>query len=129
MGQILHGSARTTEAVRRAIQHSQESLPKIRQAIIDRLARPPDRPCPHCGRRPSDPPTKSAKAVLGLGHQPRNDQPDEEQDSANKQDRMITKCRGECSAHLGFVIRYLFVQPWLIVIHHESSLSHLMRFR
>ena len=26
MGQILHGSARTTEAVRRAIQNSQESL-------------------------------------------------------------------------------------------------------
>lgn len=26
MGQILHGSARTTEAVRRAIQHSEESL-------------------------------------------------------------------------------------------------------
>jgi len=26
MGQILHGSARTTEAVRRAIQHSQESI-------------------------------------------------------------------------------------------------------
>lgn len=26
MGQILRGSARTTEAVRRAIQHSQESL-------------------------------------------------------------------------------------------------------
>src|SRR5918998_2075951 len=26
MGQVLHGSARTTEAVRRAIQHSQESL-------------------------------------------------------------------------------------------------------
>ncbi len=26
MGQISHGSARTTEAVRRAIQHSQESL-------------------------------------------------------------------------------------------------------
>jgi len=26
MGQILHGSARTTEATRRAIQHSQESL-------------------------------------------------------------------------------------------------------
>jgi hypothetical protein len=26
MGQILHGSAWTTEAVRRAIQHSQESL-------------------------------------------------------------------------------------------------------
>ena len=26
MGQILHGSARTTAAVRRAIQHSQESL-------------------------------------------------------------------------------------------------------
>ncbi len=26
MGQILHGSATTTEAIRRAIQHSQESL-------------------------------------------------------------------------------------------------------
>ena len=26
MGQVLHGSARTTEAVRRAIQHSQKSL-------------------------------------------------------------------------------------------------------
>ena len=26
MGEVLHGSATTTEAVRRAIQHSQESL-------------------------------------------------------------------------------------------------------
>jgi hypothetical protein len=26
MGQILHGSAATTEAIRRAIQHSRESL-------------------------------------------------------------------------------------------------------
>jgi hypothetical protein len=26
MGQVLHGSARTTEAIRRAIQHSQDSL-------------------------------------------------------------------------------------------------------
>jgi hypothetical protein len=26
MGQVLHGSARTTEAVRRAIQRSQESI-------------------------------------------------------------------------------------------------------
>ena len=26
MGQVLHGSATTTEAVRRALQHSQESL-------------------------------------------------------------------------------------------------------
>ncbi len=26
MGQVLHGCARTTEAVRRAIQHSQERL-------------------------------------------------------------------------------------------------------
>jgi len=26
MGQVLHGNATTTEAVRRAIQHSQESL-------------------------------------------------------------------------------------------------------
>jgi transposase-like protein len=29
MGQILHGCARTTAAVRRAIQHSQESLLKL----------------------------------------------------------------------------------------------------
>jgi transposase-like protein len=29
MGQVLHGSARTTEAVRRAIQHSQESLREL----------------------------------------------------------------------------------------------------
>ena len=26
MGQVLHGSATTTEAIRRAIQHSEESL-------------------------------------------------------------------------------------------------------
>ena len=26
MGQVLHGSATTTEAIRRAIQHSKESL-------------------------------------------------------------------------------------------------------
>ena len=31
MGQVLHGCARTTEAVRRAIQHSQESLRNPRQ--------------------------------------------------------------------------------------------------
>lgn len=31
MGQILHGSATTTEAVRRAIQHSQESLRVLAQ--------------------------------------------------------------------------------------------------
>ena len=29
MGQILHGSATTTEAIRRAIQHSQESLRRL----------------------------------------------------------------------------------------------------
>jgi hypothetical protein len=32
MGQVLHGSATTTEAVRRAIQHSQESL----RALVQR---------------------------------------------------------------------------------------------
>ena len=31
MGQVLHGNARTTEAVRRAIQHSQESLRALAQ--------------------------------------------------------------------------------------------------
>ena len=35
MGQVLHGSATTTEAVRRAIQHSQESLRAARQALRD----------------------------------------------------------------------------------------------
>ena len=34
MGQILHGSARTTEAVRRAIQHSQESLRALAQRYV-----------------------------------------------------------------------------------------------
>jgi uncharacterized protein YjcR len=29
MGQVLHGSARTTAAVRRAIQHRQESLKRL----------------------------------------------------------------------------------------------------
>ena len=29
MGQLLHGSARTTEVVRRAIQNSQESIAKL----------------------------------------------------------------------------------------------------
>lgn len=33
MGQILHGSATTTEAVRRAIQDSQESLEGAGQAL------------------------------------------------------------------------------------------------
>src|SRR3712207_4688086 len=31
MGQVLHGSARTTAAIRRAIQHSQESLRALAQ--------------------------------------------------------------------------------------------------
>ena len=30
------------------------SLPAIRQAVIERLTRPPDKPCPHCGRQPDD---------------------------------------------------------------------------
>lgn len=29
MGQLLHGSARTTEAIRRAIQHSQASIASL----------------------------------------------------------------------------------------------------
>ena len=31
MGEVLHGSATTTEAIRRAIQHSQESLRSLAQ--------------------------------------------------------------------------------------------------
>src|SRR3954463_9502540 len=33
MGQVLHGSARTTAAVRRAVQHSQESLTVLAQRL------------------------------------------------------------------------------------------------
>jgi len=33
MGQTLHGSARTTEAFRRAIQHSQESLRALAKGL------------------------------------------------------------------------------------------------
>lgn len=32
MGQILHSCARTTQAMRRAIQHSQDSLAKLAKA-------------------------------------------------------------------------------------------------
>src|SRR6185295_14101518 len=46
MGQILHGCATTTEAIRRAIQHSQESLRAARQALRDQ----PERPSPN-GKR------------------------------------------------------------------------------
>ena len=45
MGQVLHGSATTTEAVRRAIQHSQESLrvlATLRQ-VVPQLPSPPRR--------------------------------------------------------------------------------------
>ncbi len=36
MGQILHGSARTTEAIRRAIQHSQASLRTLAKRYVNR---------------------------------------------------------------------------------------------
>src|SRR5215208_2073514 len=47
MGQFLHGSARTTEAVRRAIQHSEESLRavakgKSRASVADQRTGPRD---------------------------------------------------------------------------------------
>jgi hypothetical protein len=40
MGQVLHGSARTTEAVRGAIQHSQASLRVLKtpmQTLLDAM--------------------------------------------------------------------------------------------
>ena len=40
MGQVLHGSATTTEAVRRAIQRSQESLPLIARTSLPSSPRP-----------------------------------------------------------------------------------------
>jgi hypothetical protein len=33
----------------------QPRLPVVRQAIFRHLSRPPDRPCPRCGYRPTDP--------------------------------------------------------------------------
>ena len=53
MGQVLHGSATTTEAVRRAIQNSQASL-RTRQALRDQ---PEDRRQveeAHLGGRPAE---------------------------------------------------------------------------
>ncbi|UUO28605.1 hypothetical protein DCG74_15645 [Bradyrhizobium sp. WBAH42] len=41
MGQILHGCATTTEAVRRAIQNSQESL---RGQMLSRMPKAPAKP-------------------------------------------------------------------------------------
>ena len=54
MGQVLHGSATTTEAVRRAIQHSQESLRIIdrRQGVNQKTAAKMEtgvRFCVYCG--------------------------------------------------------------------------------
>jgi hypothetical protein len=42
MGQVLHGSATTTEAIRRTIQHSQASL----RALARRAGPPPTRMMP-----------------------------------------------------------------------------------
>lgn len=41
MGKVLHGSATTTEAVRRAIQNSQESLRALSRRVIQRGTLPP----------------------------------------------------------------------------------------
>ena len=54
MGQVLHGSATTTEAIRRAIQHSQASLRTLAEALRHQ---PEDRrqvEAPDLGRRCSD---------------------------------------------------------------------------
>ena len=76
MGQILHGSATTTEAVRRAIQHSQESLRglakrygvnpktiakwKARTSVSDLPTGPssPDRPSCQQRKKPSSLPSE-----------------------------------------------------------------------
>jgi hypothetical protein len=50
MGQMLHGSARTTEAVHRAIQHRQESIAMLaeRYGIHPKtVAKGKKRPCVH----------------------------------------------------------------------------------
>ena len=53
MGQVLHGSATTTEAVRRAIQHSQESLRAWPSATGSTRRRSPSGSSA-LGRRPAD---------------------------------------------------------------------------
>lgn len=57
MGQVLHGCATTTEAIRRAIQHSQESLscPEAidwtsKLAFVELHAQPEDAARPHVKR-------------------------------------------------------------------------------
>ena len=80
MGQVLHGSATTTEAVRRAIQHSQESLralakryginPKtvakwkkrdVRRRPADRAKEPRIRRCSRSRRRRSSSPSAGTR--------------------------------------------------------------------
>ena len=79
MGQVLHGSATTTEAVRRAIQHSQESLralakryginPKTvakwkKRDLGRRSADRPEQPSQRCcrsRRRPSSSPSGATR--------------------------------------------------------------------
>jgi hypothetical protein len=61
MGQVLHGCARTTEAVRRAIQHSQESIRALarRHGVNPKTITPP----------PSDHPALASKSGVVRGLQ------------------------------------------------------------
>jgi hypothetical protein len=67
MGQILHGSARTTAAVRRAIQHSQESL----IALSKRHGINPKTVAPHVSQRSLNRP--QGCAFNGAEHRGRGD--------------------------------------------------------
>ena len=96
MGQVLHGSATTTEAIRRAIQHSQESLRALAGATastrrrspsgrseLDRRCRPArrtrSRPCSRPRRKRSSSPSGDTRCcrrrlpIRPAGHDPAPD--------------------------------------------------------
>lgn len=53
-------SAQASQRGKKESRATAETEPAvIRQAIIDRLTRPPDKPCPHCGCRPTDLPSQN----------------------------------------------------------------------
>ena len=66
MGQILHGSATTTEAIRRAIQHSQESLRTLAGAMASTRRPSPNGssapPSPICQPDPKSPDPRSSRS-------------------------------------------------------------------
>lgn len=65
-GQVLHGSATTTEAVRRAIQHSQERLRTLAKRHRDQLEDGCEVEEASFGRRSTDGPKEPSSTVLSI---------------------------------------------------------------